>query len=122
VWANPFERTVLLVADLQGRAVGICPLLQATTWGDTEGVKQNLGLWQTAAAKQRERLEPLLAPKKARKRATEAQVEAVVEAAQAHQEAVESARIESLADWAALTAPVEAREDEEAVQLEDFLN
>ena len=122
VWANPFERTVLLVADLQGRAVGICPLLQATTWGDTEGVKQNLGLWQTAAAKQRERLEPLLEPKKARKRATEAQVEAVVEAAQAHQEAVESARIESLADWAALTAPVEPREDEEAVQLEDFLN
>lgn len=126
VWSNPFERQGLLVAELDGRAVGVCPLLQATAWGDAEGAQHNLGLWQAAASKQRERLEPLVQPKRAKARETEAKLEHLCAEAVEMQEAVNAERIESLEQWAALSdggvAPCSDKTADDAVQIEDFLN
>lgn len=69
VWANPFASKHLLVADAAGHVLGICPLLEASRFGDRAGDHRNLGIWQEANEKQRERLEPLLAPRIARAKA-----------------------------------------------------
>lgn len=69
VWANPFASKHILVADAEGHVLGVCPLLEAARFGDAEADQRNLGLWQQANEKQRERLEPLLAPRIARAKA-----------------------------------------------------
>ena len=64
VWANPFNPAAILVADLEGHPLGLCPLLEATRFGNPEADQANLGLWQQANAEQKKRLEPLLQPKR----------------------------------------------------------
>jgi hypothetical protein len=115
VWQNPFERQGLLVADENGCAIGVCPLLEASAYGDTTSdiAQKNLGLWQEAASHQRKRLEPLLTPKKQRKIAVTSHIAQLV----SDVETRPTQDIQNLAQWAQFTeAPTPC-----AVKIEDFL-
>jgi hypothetical protein len=115
VWQNPFERQGLLVADENGCAIGVCPLLEASAYGDTTSdiAQKNLGLSQEAASHQRKRLEPLLTPKKQRKIAVTSHIAQLV----SDVETRPTQDIQNLAQWAQFTeAPTPC-----AVKIEDFL-
>ncbi len=90
VWANPFNPATILVADAEGHVLGICPLLEASRFGDAEADHRNLGLWQQANAEQRKRLEPLLKAKRERAAETRQNLSALIGQAKAAQAAADA--------------------------------
>lgn len=102
VWANPFNPATILVADLKGRPLGICPLLEASRFGDAEADQRNLGLWQKANAEQRKRLEPLLKAKRERAAETRQNLSSLIGQAEEAQAAADAAQ-----DLEGLTQPLD---------------
>ena len=90
VWANPFNPAAILVADLEGHPLGLCPLLEATRFGNPEADQANLGLWQQANAEQKKRLEPLLQPKREQAAQTRQNLSALIGQAKAAQAAADA--------------------------------
>ena len=128
VWANPFVRDCLLVADLQGRCIGVCKLLQAAVFGDAEGDRHNLDLWSHAAAAQQKRLKPVVAGKQARAKKVREDIETAIAAAEEHQSVMTAEK--AAAQTAAFDELVRASEEKLhgaeldgvlQVQLEDFI-
>ncbi len=118
VWANPFASRHILVADAEGHVLGVCPLLEAARFGDPEGDARNLGIWQAANAKQRERLEPLLQPKKARAAQVRQDLSELIDRAREKQAAADARQ-----DLAGLPSPsaADAAEPAPALSLQDFI-
>lgn len=118
VWANPFAPASVLAADLGGHVIGLCPLLEANRFGDPEGDARNLGIWQAANAKQRERLEPLLQPKKARAAQVRQDLSELIDRAREKQAAADARQ-----DLAGLPSPsaADAAEPAPALSLQDFI-
>ena len=130
VWANPFNPATILVADLKGRPLGVCPLLAASRFGDAEADQRNLGLWQKANAEQRKRLEPLLKAKRERAAETRQNLSSLIGQAEEAQAAADAAQ-----DLEGLTQPLDpagawdappqgaadAAEPAPALSLQDFI-
>lgn len=128
VWANPFNPATILVADLEGHPLGICPLLEATRFGNPEADQANLGLWQQANAEQKKRLEPLLQPKREQAAQTRQNLADLLTAAKAAQP-TSAQNLAAFADEGACASPAgsyplsanRCEHNEPALTLEDFI-
>lgn len=128
VWANPFNPATILVADLEGHPLGICPLLEATRFGNPEADQANLGLWQQANAEQKKRLEPLLQPKREQAAQTRQNLADLLTAAKAAQP-TSAQNLAAFTDEGACAAPAgsyplsanRCEHNEPALTLEDFI-
>lgn len=133
VWINPLESNVAYVAELTpsgaARYLGTAPVLAPGRQDDIESIGAQLGIRAKVAALEQAKVAPLLAPQVQAQRADAAWNEALIAEAEGRMNVLteeDTAPIESLEAWEALTPPVtteNAAEDAALnVNLEDFLN
>ena len=60
VWINPFDGFKALVADLQGRFIGVARVKEEHRYDDIEGIKRAIGVRNAALAAERKKIQPAL--------------------------------------------------------------
>lgn len=60
LWINPLEPCTAIVADMQGKYIGLASVSQAVRYDDKEAIERELGIRQAAIAAERRKVEPAL--------------------------------------------------------------